>query len=108
MGGGTETNPCRWGVGDRFGISVAISGNTAVIEANGDDERVSNSGSGYVYTNIIRKWTQNGKIVPVYGRFNEYFGYSVSLLGGTALFGDPLIGEENRGYAYIVDSICIP
>ncbi|MBN2822340.1 MAG: FG-GAP repeat protein, partial [Coriobacteriia bacterium] len=35
---------------DYFGYSVAISGDTAVIGAYGDDDNGSNSGSAYVFT----------------------------------------------------------
>ena len=40
-------------VGDWFGFRVAIYVNNSVIGSSGDDiERGSNSGSGYMYTNI--------------------------------------------------------
>ena len=35
--------------GDRFGFSVAVSGNTAVIAAETDDDNGFNSGSAYVF-----------------------------------------------------------
>jgi len=38
--------------GDFFGISVAISGNLAVIGANGDDDNDTDSGSAYVFQQV--------------------------------------------------------
>ncbi len=35
---------------DYFGVSVAVSGDTAVIGAYGDDDGGSDSGSAYVFT----------------------------------------------------------
>ena len=57
-GGGTweevqKLKPVDGEAGDRFGFRVAISGDNYVIGAGGDDiERVSNRGSGYLYTKI--------------------------------------------------------
>ena len=75
---------------------MAISGDTAVIGARFDNEKGSNSGSDYVYTKIDRKWIENGKIVPDNGDADDFFGFdgfSVAILGSTALFGAPLVGE---------------
>ena len=40
--------------GDRFGISAALEGNTAIIGADGDDDNGSSSGSAYIYEFIAR------------------------------------------------------
>ena len=71
---------------DQFGTSVAISGDTAVIGAMGDDDKGDNSGSGYVYTKIDGKWIENVKIVPENGDADDWFGTSVAISGSTALF----------------------
>ena len=82
---------------------MAISGDTDVVLACGYEiERVVNIGYGYVYTKIGVNWTENGKIVPEDGVAGEKFGYSVALLGITALFGTPLLGDINHGSAYII------
>ena len=39
-------------VGDRFGYSVSISGDVALVGAGGDDDKGSGSGSAYIYTPI--------------------------------------------------------
>jgi len=38
---------------DRFGFSVAISGNTALVGERLDDDRGINSGSAYLFENVI-------------------------------------------------------
>ena len=45
-------------VGDYFGYSVAIDGNTAVIGAVYDDDNGNNSGSAYVFRFDGSNWTQ--------------------------------------------------
>ena len=87
---------------------MAISGDTAVIGSQNDDERGRNSGSGYVYTKIDGKWTKDVKIVPENGADCDYFGTSVAISGSTALFGAYFVGEENGGSAYIVDDLFYP
>ena len=69
-----------------------ISGTNTIIGAEEDNRRDFNSGSGYVYTKIDRKWTNNFNIVPDNGAADEWFVYSVAILGSTALFGAPLVG----------------
>ena len=66
------------------------------------------SGSGYVYTKIDGKWTKNVTIVPEDVASEDSFRYSVVISGSTALFGVPLVGEENGGTAYIVDGLFVP
>ena len=76
---------------------MAISGDTDVIVSMYEDKRGSNSGYGYVYTNIGRKWINNVKIVTENGAADEYFGTSVAISGSTALFVAPNAGEYNAG-----------
>ena len=87
---------------------MAISGDTTVIGAAYDDDKGDASGSGYVYTKIDGKWTEDVKIVPENGEVNDRFGSSVAISGSTALFGAIGAGEENGGSAYIVDDLFEP
>ena len=66
------------------------------------------SGSGYVYTKINGKWTKDVNIDPDNGAAEDSFWHSVAILGSTALFGTPLVVEENGGTAYIVDDLFVP
>ena len=103
-----KITPANGEASDYFGWSVAISGNTDVIGARFDNERGRYGGSGYVYTKIDGKWTEDVNTLPENGAATEKFGYSVAISGSTALFGAPLAGEENGGTAYIVDDLFVP
>ena len=73
-----------------FGVSVAISGDTAVIGFQYDNEMVNDSGYGYLYTEIGRKWNKSGKIVPEDGASCDKFVYSVALFGESLYLWCPL------------------
>ena len=80
-----------------------IYGDNYVIGSSGDDiGRGYASGYGYVYSKIGGEWINNGKIVPEDGAAGDNFGCSFSFLVSTALFGAPLVGNENSGSADIV------
>jgi len=89
--------------GDGFGGSVSVSGDTAVVGANGDDDGGDNSGSVYVFTRSGSAWTQQAKLTASDAAAEDYFGGSVSVLGDTAAVGasgnDD--GGSNSGSAYV-------
>ncbi|MCP4896939.1 MAG: hypothetical protein GY906_08180 [bacterium] len=93
---------------DYFGSSVAISGDTAVAGATGDEENGYSSGSVYVFQRDhgdANAWGQTVKhpCPPVLGASWDYFGYSVAVSGDTAVvgaYGDDEMGA-NSGAAYI-------
>ena len=62
----------------RFGVSVSIDGDTAVIGANWDDDNGGESGSAYVYTRSGSTWTEQAKLVASDGTRVDAFGRSVS------------------------------
>ena len=88
-----------------FGASVAISGDTVVVGAYGDDDKGSGSGSAYIYTrddagSLTASWTQRAKLLASDGAANDYFGFSVAISGNTAVvgaYGD----DDDKGSAYI-------
>lgn len=67
---------------DYFGYSVSVSGDTAIIGAWGDDNY---KGSAYVFTRMGSVWSQQKKLVAADGAAGDWFGYSVSVSGETAL-----------------------
>lgn len=71
---------------DNFGISVSLNNGTALIGAPFDD---SSRGSAYVFTLTGTTWTQQAKLFALDGATGNWFGYSVSLDGDTALIGTP-------------------
>ena len=85
--------------GDKFGISVAIAGPTAVVGAP-----LNNAGSGaaYVFTSpdLASSWPQQAKLTAAAAAPGDHFGNSVTLSGSTAAVGAP--GKNsNTGTAYV-------
>ena len=62
-----KLNPADGKAYDQLGYSVAIYRDTTIIGAKYDEKKSYDSGSGYVYTKVDRKWIGNGKIVPEEG-----------------------------------------
>lgn len=90
---------------DMFGGAVAISGNTAIVGAQGDDDNGSLSGAAYLFDAVTG--TQLAKLTPNDGSSGDYFGYSVAISGGTAIVGS-INDSENGGLsgsAYLFDVV---
>jgi hypothetical protein len=92
--------------GDFFGVSVALSGDYAVIGAVGENGSGSDQGAAYVfYRNQggADNWGQLRKIAASDKGDGDGFGFSVSIDGQTILVGSD--GEDgagtDRGAAYI-------
>jgi hypothetical protein len=67
-----------------FGASVSLSGDTALIGAEGGYDSI---GSVYVFTRTGTSWTQQAKLQALDSNGDDDFGWSVSLDGNTALIG---------------------
>ena len=78
---------------DWFGVSVAISGSTAIVGAFFDDDNGSNSGSAYLFDTTTGK--QLFKLLPLDGAAIDYFGFSVAISGATAIVG--AWGNDDNG-----------
>ena len=89
--------------GDEFGYSVAISGDTALVGAYRDDDAGNSSGSAYIFTRSGSSWTQQAKLTASDAAADDWFGFSVSLSGDTALVGARFDDDDgsNSGSAYI-------
>jgi hypothetical protein len=96
--------------GDEFGNSVAISGDTVVVGAHGEDAGgfLSNRGAAYVYERNEGggdDWGQVTKLTASGGAINDYFGYSVSISDDTAIVGaygkDGGLFSPDHGAAYV-------
>eukprot|EP00567_Pseudictyota_dubia_P002266 CAMPEP_0197466536 /NCGR_PEP_ID=MMETSP1175-20131217/65105_1 /TAXON_ID=1003142 /ORGANISM="Triceratium dubium, Strain CCMP147" /LENGTH=829 /DNA_ID=CAMNT_0043002583 /DNA_START=149 /DNA_END=2635 /DNA_ORIENTATION=- len=72
---------------DGFGKSVAISGDSVIVSAVGDDDRGNHSGGAYVFTRVGTEWVQEAKLVPSDGEEEEWFGNSVAISGDLAVVG---------------------
>jgi hypothetical protein len=89
--------------GDWFGFSVAISGDTTVIGAIGDDDGGTESGSAYVFVRSGTSWSQQAKLTASDAAAGDYFGFSVAINGDTAVIGAAYAddGGINSGSAYV-------
>ncbi len=70
---------------DSFGISVSISGDTALIGAVGID--TSNQESAYIFTRQGNEWKEQLELTAADPSNSDDFGISVSLNGDTAMIG---------------------
>ena len=69
---------------DRFGVSVAVSGDTALVGAPVED---AERGAAYVFRRVAGAWREQAKLVASDGRSLRKFGFSVALDGDTAVVG---------------------
>ncbi len=90
---------------DLFGISLAISGDTAVVGAYSDDVGANtDQGSAYVFVRSGTVWSAQQKLTASDGAPSDWFGYSVAVSGDTALVGaysDNVGTNLNQGSAYV-------
>jgi hypothetical protein len=89
---------------DRFGNSVALSGDTAVVGAQGNDDAGTESGSAYVFTRSGTTWSQQAKLTASDAAADDEFGFSVALSVDTAMvgapFGDGAVPASGSAYAF--------
>ena len=88
---------------DRFGGSVSVSGNVAVIGAPYGDDAGSDSGSAYVYRYDGGCWVEDDKLTASDAVWGDGFGNSVSVSGDLAVVGASHddVGDINSGSAYV-------
>ncbi len=94
--------------GGDFGQSVAISGNMAIVGADGDDDNGIVSGSTYLFD--VTTGMQLAKLVASDGAAIDLFGKSVSIAGNRALIGTRLDDDNgfNSGSAYLFSTVPEP
>ncbi|MEI7659128.1 MAG: FG-GAP repeat protein, partial [Phycisphaerae bacterium] len=90
---------------DTFGISLAISGDTAIVGARYDDVGANaDQGSAYIFTRTGSTWMQQAKLTATGGAAGDNFGNSVAIFGDTAIVGavtDDVGANADQGSAYI-------
>ncbi|HNO79021.1 MAG TPA: FG-GAP repeat protein [Phycisphaerae bacterium] len=72
---------------DQFGVTVSLSGDTAIVGAPMDDDFGANTGSAYVFTRTAGVWTQEAKIFGSQTDNGDRFGAAVAVDGDTAVVG---------------------
>ena len=86
---------------DRFGASVALEGDTAVIGAWG---AAGQRGAAWVFTRSGGVWTQQARLDASDGATNDFLGQSVAVSGHTAVagaWGADIGGNTDQGAAYV-------
>jgi len=100
-----QLNAADGATNDRFGYSVAIDGDTAVMGAPYDDVGANpDQGSAYVFTRTGTTWSQQQKLTASDGVATDFFGCSVALSGETAVVGaryDDVGATVDQGSAYV-------
>jgi hypothetical protein len=93
--------------GDHFGVSVAISGDTVVVGAHGNDDAGTNSGSAYIFSRNsggADNWGEVKKLTASDAAEGDLFGYSVAISGDTvvvgAYFSDDAGSESGSAYIF--------
>ncbi len=84
--------------GDKFGWSVAIDGNVALLGARDDENNGEReAGSAYIfrYEPRTKQWIEETKLTDADVDFNDSFGFSVSIRENVALIGEP--GDDASG-----------
>ena len=91
------------GEGDLFGVSVAVSGDTAVIGASYDDYGVVDIGSAYVFRYDGSDWVEEEKLIPSDGAAEDHFGGAVAVSGDTIVVGSGWDDDNGSfsGSAYV-------
>jgi hypothetical protein len=85
---------------DHFGVSVAVSGDVAIVGANRDDDKGEDSGSAYIFTKDEGgTWSETQKLLAGDGEANDHFGFCVAVSGDVAIVG--ALYDNDNGSAYI-------
>ena len=107
------------GEGDLFGRSLAISGDTVVVGADGEDSSATGingdqgnnglggSGAAYVIVRSGTTWMQQAYLKASNTGLNDQFGFSVAVSGDTLVIGAPsedsnatgVNGDQNNNVA---------
>jgi hypothetical protein len=89
---------------DYFGTSVSVSGDTAIVGADGDDEKGTDAGAAYVFErDSLGVWQQVHKIMPAALTAGDEFGAAVSIDDRWAIAGAWLAGanDSHKGAAWM-------
>ena len=99
-----ELNASDAEIGDRFGGSVALDGDTTLVGANGEDAGGINAGAAYVFERnepFANGWGEVKKLTASDAEANDFFG-STSVNGDTAFViggGVSYVFERNEPVA---------
>jgi hypothetical protein len=80
---------------DRFGYSVSVTVDYAIVGAYYDDDNGASSGSAYIFRWDGANWVQQQKLTAFDGAASDIFGLSVSISGDYAIIG--AYGDDDKG-----------
>lgn len=91
---------------DRFGWSVALEGDTAVIGSQQDDEAAGNGGAVFVFVRSgppgSEMWIETAKLLASDAEDQDQFGFAVAISGSTILATNN-ISEIDTASAYVFE-----
>jgi hypothetical protein len=82
---------------DRFGWSIAVDGDDAVIGTG------TLASKAYLFHREVLDWSQRGTLNSSDPEVSGEYAYSVALAGGTAVIGDRAGGAAGQGVAFVFD-----
>ena len=83
--------------GSDFGYSVAVCGPAVVVGATHISS--TDTGAAYVFVRTGTAWSQQAKLAAPGPATIDFFGWSVAIVGSTAVVGAP--GQTSPGAAYV-------
>ena len=94
------------GIGDSFGLSVAISGDYVIVGAGNDLDAtggnyLQDAGSAYIFKNNAGTWSEVQNIVASDRGILDFFGYSVAISGDYAIVGAYYEAHDATGGNYL-------
>lgn len=95
------------GLRERFGSSVSIEGDRAIVgDPFCDDGPAVHAGAGFVFLRQGGEWSEEARLQPTGAESSDNFGVSASFDGDTAVFGapnadDPFGVDSGAAYAYV-------
>jgi len=92
---------------DWFGYGVSISADTALVGSPFHDDGTPDGGAAYVFRDVSGTWQQIAEFTSSDVANEDWFGWSVSLSGTTAVLGAPQedAGGVSSGSAYVFREI---
>jgi len=82
---------------DRFGQSVSIDENYAIIGAHYEYDPINETGAAFIFKNEEDTWVQKAKLTPIEEKINDLFGWEVSINGNFALIAAKWDDENGNG-----------
>ena len=90
--------------GNKFGTSIEVDGDVAIVGAPDATGQEVATGAAYVFRRDANGWSQEAKLAAADGQFADTLGTNVAIRGDVAVAGGPLayVGDEiQQGVTYV-------